>query len=200
VRLACQGETARLFGQSRWNEYRGFPPDCKLRWKRHSPQLLWRGRHPLETSTGVGVAPEERMNAHTCAAHRPSFHAREVTTPVTLGSMMAIGLTVASRIPDQAPDPGGQRIDCERLGDHLHAGIEEAVGQRGILGVARDEQHLEVRPRDAHLIRELATVDSKEFSIGRSPLGQIEKFRRPGPRAAYCSTTDVSVRPALRFG
>ncbi|MBL0406582.1 hypothetical protein JKG68_21740 [Microvirga aerilata] len=85
--------------------------------------------------------------------------------------MMAIGLTVASRIPDQAPDPGGQRIDRERLGDHLHAGIEEAIGQRGIFGIARDEQHLEVRSGDPRLIRELATVDSKEFSIGRSPLG-----------------------------
>ena len=104
---------------------------------------------------------------------------------------------------DHIPDPSRQRFNREGLGDHLHAGVEEAIRQSGILGVACDEQYLQVRTRDPRLICKLAPVDSGQPDIcdkqvnalarlqdleARSSIGslqravtQFEELRQSGP-------------------
>ncbi|MDB5503432.1 MAG: hypothetical protein JWR89_3334, partial [Tardiphaga sp.] len=49
-------------------------------------------------------------------------------------------------------------IEIERLGDHLHAGLQKTFRDRGTFGIAGDEQDLEFRPRLAGLVGELAAV------------------------------------------
>jgi len=65
---------------------------------------------------------------------------------------------------DHIPDPSRQRFNREGLGDHLHARVEEAIRQSGILGVACDEQYLQVRTRDPRPICKLAPVDGASWT------------------------------------
>ena len=50
---------------------------------------------------------------------------------------------------DQLLDARGQRFHREGLGHDVHAGVQMAVAQDGVLGVACNKQHLQVRPHHA---------------------------------------------------
>jgi len=49
-------------------------------------------------------------------------------------------------------------IEVERLGDHLHAGLQEAIRYRRALGIAGDEQDFQIGPGLARLSANLAAV------------------------------------------
>ena len=62
--------------------------------------------------------------------------------------------SAAQRHPDHAGEVGL----AVGLGEQQHAGIETAVMDDGVLGVARGEQHLQRRPRLQRRVGELAAV------------------------------------------
>src|SRR3982074_3877466 len=71
-------------------------------------------------------------------------------------------------------------VEVEWLGDHFHAGLQKAVGDRGALGVAGDEKNLEAGPGFPRLIGELAAVHSAEGGA-RGPQGGPPPHRPRAP-------------------
>src|SRR3981189_1819 len=57
-------------------------------------------------------------------------------------------------------------VEVERLGDHFHAGLQKAVGDRGALGVAGDEKNLQAGPGFPRLIGELTAVHAGQSAAG----------------------------------
>jgi hypothetical protein len=47
---------------------------------------------------------------------------------------------------DQVPDAGGEPVHGERLGQQMHTRIKMPVADDSVLGIAGDEQHLQLRP------------------------------------------------------
>ncbi len=58
------------------------------------------------------------------------------------------------------PDPPRQIIHRERLGEDLHAAFEMPIADHGILGIAGNEKHFQIRPRGQTRIRQLAAIDA----------------------------------------
>src|ERR1700716_3282769 len=56
-------------------------------------------------------------------------------------------------------------VEVERLGDHFHAGLQKAVGDRGALGVAGDEKNLQAGPGFPRLIGEVAAVHPGQSDV-----------------------------------
>jgi hypothetical protein len=54
---------------------------------------------------------------------------------------------------NQRLNPAGQDFHRERLGQDVHAGIKVAVADHGVLGIAGDEQHRQLRPCDPCRVR-----------------------------------------------
>src|SRR3712207_6813586 len=66
---------------------------------------------------------------------------------------------------DHFPDADRQLLDGERLGDHLHAGIQETMGDGGILRIAGDEENLQIGTALPRLIRKLTSVQTRQADI-----------------------------------
>ena len=72
----------------------------------------------------------------------------------------------------------GQRIDGERLGQHVHALGQELVLHGGIAGVAGDEQHLETRATLAHRLGQLAAVGARQAHVADQQVEPRQSFLR----------------------
>ena len=83
---------------------------------------------------------------------------------------------------DDGADAGREGLHGEGLGEQLHAGLEEAAGDGGVLGVAGDEQHLQPGPQRAGGVGELAAVEPGRPTsvISRSMRAADCRMRRPG--------------------
>ena len=79
---------------------------------------------------------------------------------------LAVVSATRSFVSDNRPNPLRERINGERLRDHLHARFQEARRQGGILSVARDEQHFEVAAAFPGGVSELAPVQTRQTHVG----------------------------------
>ena len=71
----------------------------------------------------------------------------------------AVGLA-SLVVADHVLDAVRQRLHHKGFCQHPHARREVTAADDGVLRIARDEQNLELRPRDARRICQLTTVDA----------------------------------------
>ena len=103
---------------------------------------------------------------------------------------------------EHAPYLGGQLGEGKGLPDQVHPGVEAAMVDDGVRGVARGEQDRQPRPAPGHLVRERAPVHpSGENDIGeeeldlRMPLDDLQR-----PRAVASLEDTVSEIPQSLHG
>ena len=105
-------------------------------------------RSPPDTAAGA--------SPHACPGSR--FRGRRVTSGEPKRRRCPFGSVRSPSCLDDRTDLARQSLDREGLGDHLHARIEVAGPEGGVLRVAGHEQHLQFGSPDAGLVGELAPV------------------------------------------
>src|SRR6201747_155277 len=80
------------------------------------------------------------------------------TTPRRGGALRCVRGTAEYLPRHHLPDPLRQVVEVERFCDHLHAGLQEALGDGDVLGIAGDEKDFQAGSGLAGLIGELAAV------------------------------------------
>ncbi|KAF1853937.1 hypothetical protein Lal_00005148 [Lupinus albus] len=88
---------------------------------------------------------------------------------------------------DQFPDPCGQHIHGEGLGQHRHAGFELTVVQQRVLSESGDEQGPQCRTADAGEIDHLAAVHAAgQADVGHHQIDARVGLQHPQPGGAVC--------------
>lgn len=75
--------------------------------------------------------------------------------------------SIGPAVIEYRADLACQRIDGERLGQERDAGVQRAVMDDGIAGVARGEQHLEIGPPFERAIGERPTAHFGHDNISK---------------------------------
>ena len=89
----------------------------------------------------------------------------------------------SSILSDDRADFLRERIDRKRLGDHLHARIQEPRGQGRVLGIAGDEEDLEIGTSLACRIGQLPTVQPRQPHVGDQQDAEAVRRREAAEQA-----------------
>ena len=152
---------------------------------------------PLGDDVGFFCGHGARLQHRPGADDQSVSHRRDVTAGGRVADRLICNADERSLplvkpiYPNHRANPPREMIEIERLGDHLHARLQKAVGDRDALGVTGDEQNLQPGPRFARLVGELAAVDAGQADVGDQQVDLLVRARRIAGPAGPSTASSV---------